>query len=243
MSRVVEWAVRAWAVWLACCAVLWVALSIGEVPGMWWLIRRLRLSVPHLDSGPLDGLFTGPIFGAMFTDGETSRRIGELSGELTDVQAVNEANNRAQETGGDYVQLGDVNLGWSVQVMDLNLAQDLLWIGLHVVPLLVMAWVWWTLAAVIRQSRSTSPFTTQNSQRLSLAGLVILVGAPLVSFIYWVLYRWVLDSTQLADSMEVPPFGLGSLPWAAVAIGAGLLILGGVWARGARLEYDVAGLV
>ena len=119
----------------------------------------------------------------------------------------------------------------------------MVFVALHVVPLLVMAALWWSLASVVRQGRSEDVFTPVNAGRLTLAGIVIAVGAPLVALATWGLHRWIVATSQLADRVVVPGFGVESVPWTSVAAGVALLVLGSVWRRGVSIEKDLVGLV
>jgi hypothetical protein len=71
-------------------------------------------------------------------------------------------------------------------------------VSLHVVPLLVMAALWWSLAAKVRQSPSESVFTETNARRLTVAGLVVALGAPLLAVATWMLHGWVVTTSRLA---------------------------------------------
>lgn len=138
---------------------------------------------------------------------------------------------------------GDINPGWSVQFSVMTTPQNWLWVALHVLPLLAMAALWWSLARVVAQSGGESVFTVRNARRLTLAGGVVLVGAPILSLLTWAFHNWVADSSQIASRVEVPDFGLDQMPWTAMAAGFALLVLGRVWRRGAALEDDLGGLV
>lgn len=238
MSKLVEWAIRVWAGWLVLCAVLWVLVR-GMRRG-WEVLNLLPLAVT--DAGPLSGLRTGLTFGAFFRDGGVSGRMYDLSAGLTDLDAYNRAV-AAGEASGRQLTLADVNVGWSIQVTSPLWPQELVLIALNVVTLLVTAWLWWWLARAVRQSRTGAVFTPDNARRLMVAGAVVLAGAPLSALAHWGLHRWALSTTQLADQLLLPAFGPLHVPWAAVALGAVLIVLGSVWQRAVVLEREVAGLV
>ncbi|HEX7716680.1 MAG TPA: hypothetical protein VF416_05290, partial [Marmoricola sp.] len=82
-----------------------------------------------------------------------------------------------------------------------------------------------------------------NARRLRLIGLVLLVGAPVASFAEWATLRWMVESSSLADRIEVYGYRLSSLPFWTMLIGAAVLVLAGVWRRGVQMAEDVRGLV
>lgn len=184
MSRVLEWGLRAWAVLLVVAAVLWVLgpYGVGLVGG-----RHLRRWPfwPFLQDGPLEGLLTGPVFAADLAEESARTAVFKLGQRLTDYDG--------ESIEGSF---GDINLCWSVQFISMTWWQQMAFVALHVAPLLVMAVLWWSLASVVRQSRSESVFTEANARRLTLAGLVIAVGAPLLSLTTWGLYRWVVETSH-----------------------------------------------
>lgn len=231
MSRVLEWALRAWAALLVVAAVLWVLGPYGF--GLVWGSHLMRWPFqPFLYDGPLAGLVTGPIFAADLTEDSARTAVFELGQRLTDYDE--------QPMNGPF---GDINLGWSVQFTSMGWWQQLSFVVLHVVPLLVMSALWWSLASVVRQSRSENVFTHGNARRLSLAGIVIAAGAPLLALATWGLHRWIVATSQLAERVVVPGFGIDSVPWTAVAAGVALLVLGRMWRRGVSIQQDLAGLV
>lgn len=231
MSRLLELALRTWAVLLVLAAVLWVLGPYGV--GLVWGSHLMRWPFePFLHDGPLEGLLTGPIFAADLAEDAARTEVFELGQRLT--------NYDEQPMTGPF---GDINLGWSVQFTSMSWWQQMVFVALHVVPLLVMAALWWSLASVVRQSRSENVFTHANARRLTAAGIVIVVGAPLVALATWGLHRWIVATSQLADRVVVPRFGVESLPWTAIAAGVALLVLGNVWRRGVAIQQDLVGLV
>jgi hypothetical protein len=216
---------------LFAATVLWMLGPYGF--GLLYGIHLMRWPLePFLHDGPLEGLLTGPIFAADLAEESARTRVFELGQQLT--------NYDEQPMTGPF---GDINLGWSVQFTSMTWSQQMVFVALHVVPLLVMAALWWSLASVVRQGRSEGVFTHVNARRLTLAGIVIAVGAPLVALATWGLHRWIVATSQLADRVVVPGFGVESVPWTAVAAGVALLVLGSVWRRGVSIEKDLVGLV
>lgn len=231
MSRLLELGLRAWALVLLIAAALWV---LGPYGAGYLFYRDELMRWPLMSSrgGLLDGWATGPIFGAYLTEESARDTVSALNEQLT-----------AYDGGPVAGSFGDINGGWSVQFSILTWWQNVAFTALKVVPLLVMAALWWSLASVVRQSRTESVFTQANARLLSLAGLVIAAGAPLLTLATWAFRRWVVASSQLAGRVEVPELGVESVPWTAVAAGVALLVLGSVWRRGVTLQRDVEGLV
>lgn len=226
MSKIAEIEIRAWSAVLVASAVIWI------VPvGSWWVPRWLRDWLVLGGFPPLDGRWTGARFGASFTDDTIAQIHEALPGGL----ALS-----ADRADGVRVPL-DLNLDWYVQAT--SVLEAPLWIALNVVPLLVMAVLWWWLAGVVAQSRREAVFTTANASRLTLAGAVIAVGAPALQVAHWLYDRHLLDGSQFADRAVLPGLDLLALPWGAVSLGAALVVLGAVWRKGAAKEHDLAGLV
>lgn len=228
MSRVLEWGLRAWALVLVAASVVWVLGPYG--------VNRIQGA--HVDwlgswafTGPLNGLLTGPVFGA-YIDSETV------------MSAVREASDKITPDSGVITgSFGDINIGWSLQFTVLTGWQNVAYVALHVAPLLVMAALWWLLAGMVRASRSQSPFTARNARILGGAGVVLLVGAPLLNVATYLFRGWVIAESQLDGEVHLPSYGLSWLPWPVMATGVSLIVLSVVWRRGVRLERDVAGLV
>lgn len=229
MVRMLGWAVRAWALVQVLVAAVWVVGPYGTgvlggrvLPD--WLLRVF---------GPLlDGVFTGPFVGASLANPAVVRRIDNLSTHLAGTQ------------GGPFRgAFGDIDLGWRVQFSILTRAQSVEWTVLHVVPLLAMAVLWWTLAGVLFRARGGSVFTARNATLLTWAGVVVLLGAPLVSALRWWMAASVAHSSQIANQIKVLGYSWDQVPWSAVAAGIALVVLGRAWRRGVVMENDLGGLV
>jgi hypothetical protein len=229
MHRLLEWLLRIWSGVLVLSACLWL------VPDNWtvWIPGPVRQFLIW-QFGPTDGVFTGVRMGAYFTDDTVSRIQDSLPRDM--VLSADQAN------GLGVQNQGDVNIGWSLQFFPTGL-QGAAHVALHVLPLLIMAMLWWWLAGAVAQSRHEEVFTLDNARRLLAAGVVIALGAPVVAFSTWLLNRWILATSQFADRAEVPVFGLTAIPWSVVAAGLALIVLGSVWRKGAVKERELAGLV
>jgi len=155
VSRVLEWGLRAWAVLLVVAAVLWVLGPYGAGPVGGRHLMRWPFW-PFLQDGPLEGLLTGPVFAADLAEESARTAVFQLGQRLTDYDG--------KSVEGSF---GEINLGWSVQFISMTWWQQMTFVALHVAPLLVMAVLWWSLASVVRQSRSESVFTEANARRLT----------------------------------------------------------------------------
>ena len=231
MSRVLEWGLRAWALVLVGFAALW---AIGPY-GVGLLeyneaVQRVYVLMGY--GGPLDGWATGPVFEAEPRDEQFFASLAEANRYLIDSSGLAAVQTR-----------GDVGLSYSVRFITLTPAQQILFLSLNLLPLLVLAALWWTLAGVLKQSRSESVFTSANARLLSGAGAVIAAGAVLLELARWSLQRWLLSGDGPSGTFEVVPLGVYTVPWPAVATGVAFMVLGRVWRRGVAMEKDLAGLV
>jgi hypothetical protein len=139
--------------------------------------------------------------------------------------------------------LAEFGLSPGVVFIDPTLIQKLAYVGLHIAGLLVIAWIWWTLAGLVRASRSESPFTAQAAARLAAIGWVILLGGPAFSVANWAILSWMLETSSLAPYAEVASYSIFRVPWWTVGVGAAVLVLAAVWRRGVAMADDLEGLV
>lgn len=229
MSRLLELLLKVWSGVLVVSAVLWVMPNSVRH----W-IAELSGGFLRSQFGPTDGLYSGIRMGAYFTDGTVDRLFDAMPQGM--MLAAHEAN------GLGFRNQGDVNIGWSLQFFPHGW-QQVVHAGLHVIPLLVMAVLWWWLATAVAQSRRREVFTLASARKLTIAGTVIVLGGPLLALATWVLHRWVLETSQFGARAEIPAFGFSAVPWGAVAAGLALMVLGTVWRKGAVKERELAGLV
>ncbi|WP_413452931.1 hypothetical protein AA0Y32_08200 [Georgenia phoenicis] len=229
MSRLLELVLKVWSGVLVASALLWVLPS-----GVKHWIAELSGGFLRSQFGPTDGLYSGLRMGAYFTDGTVDRLLDAMPQDM--MLAAHEAN------GLGIRNQGDVNIGWSLQFFSSGW-QYVAHAALHVVPLVVMAVLWWWLATAVAQSRHREVFTLASARRLTISGGVIALGAPVLAIATWLLHRWVLETSQFAARAEIPAFGIAAVPWGAVAAGLALVVLGTVWHKGAVKERELAGLV
>jgi hypothetical protein len=53
----------------------------------------------------------------------------------------------------------------------------------------------------------------------------------------------MVESSSVGDRVRTYGYGVSSLPWWSMLVGAAVLVLADVWRRGVRMADDVAGLV
>lgn len=228
-TRILAWGLRGWALAHGVAAVLWIlspygtgTIGGGSLPK--WVYRAL--------SSLLGGVFTGPFVSADLADPGVGRLLANLSGRLTGYQG--------RPVRGAF---GDINLGWTVQFSSLTWMQGAGWVALHVAPLLVRGVLWWMLADVLAQAGTSVIFTSRNAGRLIVAGLVVMIGAPVLSVLTWWFGSWVASSSELAGRIRVQAYSWDQLPWTVIAAGFAVVVLGQVWRRGAGMETELGGLV
>ena len=118
-----------------------------------------------------------------------------------------------------------------------------LYLAINVGLWIVLAIVAWLLAGVARSGRSASPFTLSNARRLSMIGVIVLIGSAVHSIGDHLVLKAMLDSSNLGNSFAALPYDIDSPPWAAIAAGVGTLAIAQVWRRGVQLEADLEDLV
>lgn len=121
--------------------------------------------------------------------------------------------------------------------------QRLAYVGLQCSLSLGFAWLWWTLARLVVSAREGDPFTQANVGRLRAIGWLVLVGGPVYAVGMWLIHRWLLATSELADEATVWPLDWRDIPWWSVGVGLAVLVLAAVWRRGVAMRHDVEGLV
>lgn len=137
----------------------------------------------------------------------------------------------------------ELRIGPGVQLWDPSRAQQLVFVALQVLTWLTIAGLWWMLAAMAASMGRRTPFTTSNARRLTVAGVVLLVGGLVHSIAGHVVLSRMVESSSLADRVRPVPYGLLDLPWGTLAVGAAVLAVGLVWRHGVTLAADVEDLV
>jgi len=141
---------------------------------------------------------------------------------------------------------GGIHLtGWpgvAVEIHDPTTKQMLLRSATDFGPLVLFIAGLWLLRGFMRSVREGDPFGVDNVRRLRGLGFLLVVGAPLVELINYLIRQALFN--------EVPPFpsvDLGSagyaLPAGAMIGGLGAFILAEVFAYGVRLREDVEGTI
>jgi hypothetical protein len=130
-----------------------------------------------------------------------------------------------------------------VYLQGITTTQRICYLALHLLVYVAVALIAVGLARLVAASRAETPFTTRNARILQGVGVLVLVGAPLVSFAEWATLRWMVTSSSLADRTAFRDYGFASLPFWTMLVGASVLVLADVWKRGVAMADDVRGLV
>lgn len=137
----------------------------------------------------------------------------------------------------------EYSLDWVVSAYEPTVAQRIIYVDLQCLLSLGIAWPWWSLARLVASSRRDDPVTADNANRLRLLGVLLAIGGPAYAIGMWLVHRWLLATSELADEASVAPLLWRDVPWWSVAAGLSLLVLAGVWRRGVAMRHDLAGLV
>ncbi|HEX2701501.1 MAG TPA: DUF2975 domain-containing protein [Acidimicrobiales bacterium] len=97
----------------------------------------------------------------------------------------------------------------------------------------------WLLRGLLRSVRDGDPFTTTNVRRLRTMGLLLAVGAPVVTIVTSALSSALAASTSSARDLSSPL----ALSWSGPLAGLGVFVLAEVFARGSRMRDDIEGTV
>lgn len=226
-SRGVEWLLRVAAVLSVATCLIWVLGSMGT-----GLIFKgpdsVRYAAQSLDGNAAGGSPAIPV--------QPEERVWE---DLVDEDTVFNSSQGYNVPGA----FAEFSLSWRVVVYEPTLGQRVVYTGLQCLLSLSLAWVWWTLARLVASSRRGDPFTAENAMRLQGLGLVLVVGGPAYAVGTWLIHRWLLAVSELADDATLAPWSWRDAPWWSVAVGLCMLVLAGVWRRGAAMRDDLVGLV
>ncbi|MEE1622395.1 DUF2975 domain-containing protein [Zafaria sp. J156] len=230
MERLLEMGLRACSAVSLVLAGLWVAGPFGlKLTMLNWL--------DHLDvldrEGPLAGIRSGPRLQPHFADRSLFEGLNDHLFEETETALI----------VPEDQNLMDILHGLSVQVWPYKGWDSLIFVALSVIPLLVAAVLAWQLANLVRDSRRQDVFTAANARRLTTAGLVIAAGSAALSVATWGFHAWLINTSTEAGRVIPAPFSMADVPWTAIGFGLVLIVLGGVWRRAVKMQYDVAGLV
>lgn len=159
------------------------------------------------------------------------------------VQQVLRAGPFTSGDGSDPGAFAELTFTLHATTYDPTPGQRVAYVGLQCLASLALAWLWWSLAGVVRASRRGDPFTVAQASRLRMLGLLVAIGGPAYVVAMWLVHRWLLATSELADVATVGALHWRSVPWWTVGVGLVLLVMAGVWRRGAAMRHDLAGLV
>ena len=130
----------------------------------------------------------------------------------------------------------------TLEVPNATAKQRLLALAANIGPLVLLAGALWLLRGLAKSVTQGDPFGPANVARLRRLGVLLLVGAPVVELVNFLL--------RLQLSMTLPEGQFGDIgfpglnvPGVPMLAGLGALILAEVFAQGVRLRDDVEGTV
>lgn len=109
-------------------------------------------------------------------------------------------------------------------------------------PLALMVTGLWLLRGFLGSVVQGDPFGARNVRRLRGLGFILVVGAPVVELVNYMLRSELFSILPPFPSVDLGLAGY-SLPAGALLGGLGALILGEVFAYGVRLREDVEGTI
>lgn len=121
----------------------------------------------------------------------------------------------------------------NIRIPDPTPAQHVTVISAAMLWAIVSGLILYLLRAVIGSVRTGDPFTSANTRRLRMIGLIVLIGGPLGDLITPLITQMVLDPTGIDT-----PFQLSFSPTLPL-VGLGVLVLAEVFRHGVRLREDV----
>ena len=119
-------------------------------------------------------------------------------------------------------------------------AQHAAWVAVRAVPFVGMAAIWWLLFGIVRAVSQGVGFTGRVSRRISMIGLLVLVGLPAVELARWAVASWLVESSTAAEIADAQ--GL-YLPFWPFAVGVAVLVMASAWRGAAAMREDLDGLV
>ncbi len=135
--------------------------------------------------------------------------------------------------------------GWPdvhVEIHDPTTKQMLLRSATDFGPLVLFIAGLWLLRGFMRSVREGDPFGVANVRRLRGLGFLLVVGAPLVELINYLVRQALFNEVPAFPSVDLGSAGY-ALPAGAMIGGLGAFILAEVFAYGVRLREDVEGTI
>lgn len=135
--------------------------------------------------------------------------------------------------------------GWPdvhVEIHDPTTKQMLLRSATDFGPLALFIAGLWLLRGFMRSVREGDPFGVANVRRLRGLGFLLVVGAPLVELINYLVRQALFNEVPAFPSVDLGSAGY-ALPAGAMIGGLGAFILAEVFAYGVRLREDVEGTI
>jgi hypothetical protein len=122
----------------------------------------------------------------------------------------------------------------------LTMTQHAVWVGVRALPLLGMTLIWWLLFRIVRDVRRGAGFTRSTARRMTLIGLLVLLGVPLVQLARWEVAHWQVESSTGRGIAAAAGLRVDLWP---LAVGLVILVIASTWQQAARMREDLEGLV
>lgn len=119
-------------------------------------------------------------------------------------------------------------------------AQRLAWSGVRLLPVIGLALLWWLLFLIVGQVRRGRGFERPVATRITLIGMLVMIGLPAIGFLKWLVARWLVETSTAANIAAAADSHFDLAP---VAIGLVILVVGYAWGEAIRMREDLEGLV
>lgn len=222
--RGVEWVLRGLAVISLLTSLVWVLGSMGI--GLIYEAAPVRDAAQSIDLEAASGYPSAAV--------EPEREV---------VMGILRSGALPVSDGAPPGGFAELSVAFDVHLYEPSLAQRLAYVGLQTGLALGVAWLWWSLATLVAASRRNDPFSPANARRLRGLGLLVAIGGPAYVVGTWLVLRWLVGTSELADTVLLRGLAWGDLPWVATGAGLALLVLAAVWRRGSEMRRELEGLV
>lgn len=128
----------------------------------------------------------------------------------------------------------------NISIWGWELGPQLLWLGVRVVPALGLAYIWWLLFRIARESRGDGAWSDRTARRLRIMAVLVGVGGPLTAAAHWLVDKSLLDASTAAGVATMTTL---RLPFWPIVVGLALLMAATLVDRARVMADDLDGLV
>lgn len=128
----------------------------------------------------------------------------------------------------------------NISIWGWELGPQLLWLGVRVLPALGLAYVWWLLFRIARESRGDGAWSDRTARRLRIMAVLVGVGGPLTAAAHWLVDKSLLDASTAAGVATMTTL---RLPFWPIVVGLALLMAATLVDRARVMADDLDGLV